>query len=217
MKLHPPMNYQSFLAFKQRLDEAQIAFASHWEALPYIGAPVATTWTLSVRLGLLSRRALVVGNDEEHLDTVRGYVLHHPEFAHRALSVRSARASVQQGQFALMERTGYEGGVPATLRRVILDSGGDEEDVNYALNVKEEKLLGYIPLNNGEAAQALAQIVEAGATSPVSREELVGAIEGWRDAAIAHLRSGDTSAGALATTLQKLANHWRGQPPSKGR
>lgn len=217
MKLHGAMNYQSFLAFSQRLSDAQIALVTRWEAVPYIGPPVATTWALSIRLGLFTRRALVVGNDAERLGAVRRYVLHGPEFARRALSVRSSPASVQQGQFVLMERTGYEGGLPATLRGIILDSGGDEEDVNYALNVKEEKLLGYIPLADGDAAQALAQIVEAGATSPVSREELVGAIEGWRDAALTRLTRGDTSEGALADTWQKLANHWRGQPPSKGR
>lgn len=217
MKLHSPTNYKAFVAFSQRLADAQIALVTRWEAVPYVGHPVKTELALSIKVGFFSWRAIIVGNEAEHLDTVRRYLRHSPELARRAPGLRVAPAIVQEGQFVVVERTGYEGGSPASLREIILDAGGDEEGVNYAVNTKEEKVLGYIPLTDGEAAQSVAELVHAGATSPVSRDDLVGALERWRDAAIDRLKGGDTSAGALATTWQKLANHWRNQPPSKGR
>lgn len=122
---------------------------------------------------------------------------------------------VKAGQFALVERCGYEGGVPERLREIIIEAGGDEEDVSYALNMKEEQVLGYIPVTERRSADAFAGIVHIGATWPVSRQEVVEAIEGFREAAIDRLRKGDAEAGALAGTWQKLADFWRGQPPSK--
>jgi hypothetical protein len=209
------MDFSTFRTFSQRLAEAGIALVTRWEATPYIGSLFYAEHALSIRHGLLSRRALVVGNEAQHLESVRRYVLHHPQFRHRGLAVRSTPTLVKTSQFVLVQRTGYEGGVPDHLREIIIEAGGDEDDVHYALNVKEEQLLGYIPVTDRESAQTIAGIVQVGATSRVSREEVIGAVDNFRDVAIDRLRRGDTDAGAVAATWQKLANFWRGQPPSK--
>ncbi len=209
------MNFEAFRIFSQRLSAAGIALVTRWEATPYEGSPLQASYDLSIRNGLLSRQSLVVGNEPKHLESVRRYVRHHSQFHGRRMDVRPASALVRAGQFALVERSGYEGGVSNELRAIIIEAGGDEEDVSYALTVKEEQVLAYIPLTDRRSADAFAAIVHAGATSPVSREELVGAIEGFREAAIDRLRTGDIAAGSVAVTWQKLANFWRGQPPSK--
>lgn len=217
MKLHNATNHDAFAAFSQRLADAEIVLVTRWEAAPYVGAPIKTDMALSMKAGFLSWHAIIVANEAQLLHTVRRYLLNTPELGPRTLRVRVAPAFVQEGQFVLMERTGYEGGTPAELRDIILDAGGDEEGVNYALNTKEEQLLGYIPLTDWEAARSVATLVQAGATTPVSRDEMVRTLERWRSAAMDRLKGGDASAGALATAWQKLANHWRNQPPSKGR
>jgi len=217
MRLLHDFDLGGYRAFKQRLTAAGIELVTRWEAAPYSGPPVFTHHTVAIKTGLFSVRPLVVGDDVEQLRSVQSYILHNPHCRDWTLVLRGSGALVSAGHFILVQRTGFQGGSRDILRDIVVESGGDGEDVEYALNVTEEKVLGYFPWNDAEAAEALAALVHGGATTPVSRDEMISALGGFRDTAVDRLRAGDPQAATLAGAWQKLLNFWRGQHSGRDR
>jgi hypothetical protein len=217
MRLLRDFDLARYRAFKQRLAAAGIELVTRWEAAPYSGPPVFTHHAVAMKTGLFSVRPLVVGNDLEQLQSVRDYLLHNQYCRDWALVLRGLGTMVGAGHFILVERSRFQGGSRDVLRDIVVASGGDQQDVEYALNATEEKVLGYFPWNDAEAAEQLAALVDGGATTPVSREEMITALKEFRDTAVDRLRAGDPQAATLAGAWQKLLNFWRGEDRGRDR
>lgn len=163
---------KKFLAFMEAIEATGACLSTLHEARLYQGAEDRASVALEMRVGLFSWKSLVVAKSSNEMQTLMHYIANLPLCRAWRLRVVNRVTRIEPGFFSLLEYHCFKGGTPADIEAVIRRFGGDDEDVHYYLNVKEEKLLGFIPWRDENSATSVAQLIHAGAVSPADVAEV---------------------------------------------
>lgn len=161
---------KKFSAFMEAIEATGANLDTSHEARLYQGTEDNASVALEMRVGLFSWESLVVAKSTVELQTLMQYIANLPLCRAWRLRIVNRVTLIEPGVFSLLECTCFKGGRPADIEAVIRRFGGDDEDVHYYLNL-EEKLLGFIPWRDANSAKSVAQLIHAGAMSPVDPAE----------------------------------------------
>jgi hypothetical protein len=183
--------------------------ATWYDAVRYEGDPLACSFELCCRKGLLKRETIALGTDERSLDCLRFYIEHNPQSPWMRLEVRRSEGQVERGCFMIVERRGFKCQEVLPARTVVKALGHDDADVDLLFSWVEETTLGYLLTYDETTARRLASVVEVGALSPGSTGEVVSLLESFAQVAQEKAALGDADGEWQAGVWSKLAHHWR--------
>ena len=198
--------------FMEALEKVGAKLTTWYEAVEYKGEPKELALELCVKSGLFSKEHVAIGDDVQSVQTLASYLRHNPSFKNRKFTSRQCRKVVQNGDYAIIQKTGFKGGSREEVTNVITQYGGDREDIEVVLGHVDEKPLGYLVSASPQEAKAFAQMVHMGATTPLSREEMVKFAESMQSGAEGCVSTGDKSLEPFIGIGEKLADYWRNMP-----
>ena len=149
---------KKFLEFMEAIEATGAYLNTSHEARLYQGAEDYASVALEMRVGLFSWESLVVAKSSNDIQTLMHYIANLPLCRAWRLRVVDRVTLIEPGIFSLLECTCFKGGRPVDIEAVIRRFGGDDEDVHFYLDVKEEKLLGFIPWRDENSATSVAQL-----------------------------------------------------------
>lgn len=192
------------------LEEAGCLLRTWYEAVEYNGPFKQLEFQLRAKRGFFTNERIAAGDDAESLREMAGYINTHPECKKWKLSIgRCQNAEAQNGDFMIVEKMAFRGGEREGITNIVRSFGGDQDDIDCILDETGERTLGYLLSVGPREAQALAEIIHMGATTPVSPEEILAWLASMRQSAKARVAAGDISAEPLVGAWEKIAKRWQ--------
>jgi len=204
-------NYETFKTFEEKLENIGARLETFYIAEEYHGSPKNVKYQLCLKDSIFSKKVLILGENKKELESLQSYINNFPPCKDWKLIIRSKNSKIETGNYMIMEKTKYTAteGTKEEIKKIVKELGGDENDVDYILNVCEEKVLGYFPWNDSRMAQGYAKIIHTGATTPVTHEELISFLENMKKNAEYCAEIGDESSKSLVRVWDNLLKLWR--------
>ena len=158
---------QQWRMFHEAVKDAGINTQPWWEAVPYSGPPKVLRAGLFRKNGWFSKVLIAADNDLYRLERIARYIRH----TRWILSCEMDQWQLNHGDFVILQRGAFRGGDRKLVVARLRSFGVEQELIDRALNDQVEEIQGYVLSSTEQEAHALAQIIEQGATTPISPEE----------------------------------------------
>ena len=146
-----------YVEFMGDLRKMGAELVTWYEAIQYIGKPKQLVYELCVKRGLFSKERIAAGEDSQSLRSMADYINNHPACKNWKILLNQHTQVLQSGDFAIVQRTGFQGGDRQAMVNTITRFGGSQEDIDYILDKVEADTLGYLLSVTPREASAFAE------------------------------------------------------------